>query len=180
MPDAPQPGPSGQILIYQDAGLNLQVRLDGETVWLTQRLIADLYQVSVPTVNEHLANIYDEGELDPSPTIRKFRIVQIEGSRQVARIVDHYNLEAILAVGYRVRSDRGTLFRQWATQQLAELLTKGFVLDDERIKAGRTIAGDYFDELLARIRDIRASERLFYQKITDIYITSFVATRTPN
>jgi hypothetical protein len=172
MPNNPEPAPSGQIIIYQDAGLNLQVRLDGQTVWLTQRLIAELYQVSVPTVNEHLANIYEESELDPSPTIRKLRIVQLEGNRQVARNVDHYNLEAILAVGYRVRSDRGTLFRQWATQQLAELLTKGFVLDDERIKAGRTIGGDYFDELLARIRDIRASERLFYQKITDIYITS--------
>jgi hypothetical protein len=110
--------------------------------------------------------------LDAGATIRKYRIVQAEGARQVARLVDHYNLDAILAVGYRVRSARGTAFRQWATARLAELLVKGFTLDDERIKAGRTIGDDYFDELLARIRDIRASERLFYQKITDIYATS--------
>jgi hypothetical protein len=164
--------PEGQILIYQDGGLNLQVRLDGQTVWLPQRLIADLFQVTVPTVNEHLKNIYEDGELDARATIRKYRIVQTEGARQVARLVDHYNLDAILAVGYRVRSARGTAFRQWATARLAELLVKGFTLDDERIKAGRTIGDDYFDELLARIRDIRASERLFYQKITDIYATS--------
>lgn len=164
--------PDGQILIYKDGGLNLQVRLDGQTVWLTQKLIAELFEVSVPTVNEHLANIYDEKELDPTPTIRKFRIVQTEGSRQVSRLVDHYNLDAIVAVGLRVRSARGTTFRQWAVARLTELLTKGFTLDDERIKAGRTLGDDYFEELLARIRDIRSSERLFYQKITDIYATS--------
>ncbi|MCA9444397.1 MAG: virulence RhuM family protein, partial [Candidatus Omnitrophica bacterium] len=164
--------PEGRILIYEDGALNLQVRLDGETVWLPQRLIADLYQVSVKTTNEHLVNIYKEGELDSSATIRKFRIVQNEGRRQVSRLIDHYNLDAILAVGYRVRSGRGTAFRQWATARLSELLVKGFTLDDERIKAGRTIGGDYFDELLERIRDIRTSERLFYQKITDIYATS--------
>lgn len=160
--------PDGQILIYKDGGLNLQVRLDGQTVWLTQKLIAELFEVSIPTVNEHLANIYDEKELDPTPTIRKFRIVQSEGSRQVSRLVDHYNLDAIVAVGLRVRSARGTTFRQWAVARLTELLTKGFTLDDERIKAGRTLGDDYFEELLARIRDIRSSERLFYQKITDI------------
>jgi hypothetical protein len=164
--------PDGQILIYKDGGLNLQVRLDGQTVWLTQKLIAKLFEVSIPTVNEHLANIYDEKELDPTPTIRKFRIVQTEGSRQVSRLVDHYNLDAIVAVGLRVRSARGTTFRQWAVARLTELLTKGFTLDDERIKAGRTLGDDYFEELLARIRDIRSSERLFYQKITDIYATS--------
>jgi hypothetical protein len=164
--------PGGQVLIYRDGSLNLQVRLDGRTVWLTQRLIAELFQVTVPTVNEHLRDIYKEGELDTGATIRKFRIVQTEGRRQVSRDVEHYNLDMILAVGYRVRSPRGTQFRQWATAQLRELLVKGFVLDDERIKAGRTIGQDYFDELLARIRDIRASERLFYQKITDIYATS--------
>jgi len=168
---APIP-PGGQMLIYRDGSLNLQVRLDGQTVWLTQRLIAELFQVTVPTVNEHLRNISEEGELDAGVTIRKFRIVQTEGGRQVSRDVEHYNLDVILAVGYRVRSPRGTQFRQWATAQLRELLVKGFVLDDERIKAGRTIGQDYFDELLARIRDIRSSERLFYQKITDIYATS--------
>jgi hypothetical protein len=160
------------MLIYRDGTLNLQVRLEGQTVWLPQRLIAELFQVTVPTVNEHLANIYDEEELNPAATIRKFRIVQSEGTRQVTRMMDHYNLDAILAVGYRVRSPRGTQFRQWATAKLSELLIKGFTLDDERIKAGRTIGQDYFDELLERIRAIRASERLFYQKITDIYATS--------
>lgn len=160
------------MLIYQDAGLRLQVRLDGQTVWLPQRLMAELYQVSLKTVNEHLLHIYEERELSPEATIRKFRIVQREGERDVARVIEHYNLDAILAVGYRVRSSRGTQFRQWATSRLSELLVKGFTLDDERIKAGRTIGQDYFDELLNRIRDIRASERLFYQKITNIYATS--------
>ena len=164
--------PGGQVLIYRDGALALQVRLEGQTVWLPQRLIAELFQIAVPTVNEHMANIYDEGELDPAATIRRFRIVQSEGTRQVTRMVDHYSLDAILAVGYRVRSARGTQFRQWATARLSELLVKGFTLDDERIKAGRTLGQDYFDELLERIRAIRASERLFYQKITDIYATS--------
>lgn len=170
-PPVPIP-PEGQFLIYRDGATNLRVRLDGQTVWLTQRLISELYQVSVKTVNEHILNIYDDGELQAEATIRKFRIVQREGDRDVTRMVDHYNLDAILAVGYRVRSARGTAFRQWATAQLRDLLVKGFVLDDERIKAGRTMGADYFDELLERIRDIRASERLFYQKITDIYATS--------
>ncbi len=164
--------PDGQFLIFHDSGRNLHVRLEGPTVWLTQRLIAELFQVSVKTANEHLVNIYDEGELDPAATIRKFRIVQTEGKRQVSRLVDHYNLDAILAVGYRVRSAVGTAFRQWATARLSELLVKGFTLDDERIKAGKTLGDEYFDELLARIRDIRSSERMFYQKITDIYATS--------
>jgi len=167
----PQPAPD-QILIYRDGDLKLRVRLAGQTVWLTQRLIADLFQVSIKTANEHLSNIFEERELEPATTIRKFRIVQSEGSRQVSRSIDHYSLEAVLAVGYRVRSNRGTAFRQWATERLSELLIKGFTLDDERMKNGRTLGNDYFDELLERIRDIRASERLFYQKITDIYATS--------
>jgi hypothetical protein len=172
-PQSPGPTlPGGQILIYRDGTLNLHVRLDGRTVWLTQRMIAELYQVSVKTVNEHLVNIYGERELEPEATIRKFRIVQLEGNRKVTRTLDHYNLDAILSVGYRVRSHRGTQFRQWASARLSELLVKGFTIDDERIKAGRTIGQDYFDELLERIRDIRSSERLFYQKITDIYATS--------
>lgn len=168
---APEP-PAGQVLIYQDGGRHLRVRLDGQTVWLPQRLIAELFQVTVPTVNEHLANIYADGELLAEATIRKFRIVQTEGTRQVSRLVDHYSLDAILAVGYRVRSRVGTAFRQWATAQLSELLVKGFTMDDERIKAGRTLGDDYFEELLARIRDIRSSERLFWQKVLDIYATS--------
>ncbi len=150
MPDSggdlqPAP-PEGQILIYQDGATRLQVRLEGRTVWLPQRLMADLFQVSVKTVNEHLLNIYDDGELDREATIRNFRIVQREGSRDVARNIEHYNLDAILAVGYRVRSARGTVFRQWATAQLRDLLVKGFVLDDQRLKEGRTLGGDYFDE----------------------------------
>jgi hypothetical protein len=156
----------------EDGKTKLQVRIEDETVWLSQKLIADLYQVTVPTVNEHLAGIYDEGELPPEATIRKFRIVQREGQREVERLVDHYNLEAILAVGYRVRSQRGTQFRKWATTQLNEFLVKGFVLDDERLKDGRSIGKSYFQELIERIRDIRTSERQFYQKITDIYATS--------
>jgi hypothetical protein len=162
----------GQVLIYRDGSLNLQVRLDGRTVWLTQKQLADLYQTTVPNINQHLRAIYEEGELAADATIKQYLIVQIEGSRQVRRQVEHYSLDVILAVGYRVRSVRGTQFRQWATSRLRELLVKGFVLDDERIKAGRTIGQDYFDELLARIRDIRASERLFYQKLIDIYATS--------
>lgn len=164
--------PEGQLLIYTDGGQNLQVRLDGQTVWLPQRLIAELFQVSVKTANDHLVNIYEDLELDPAATIRKFRIVQTEGARQVSRLVDHYNLDAILAVGYRVRSHVGTAFRQWATARLSELLVKGFTMDDERIKAGRTLGDDYFEELLARIRDIRSSERMFWQKVLDIYSTS--------
>lgn len=164
--------PNGQLLIYEDGALRVQVRIDGKTVWLTQRLIAQLFQVTVPTVNEHLKGIYAEGELDTAATIRKFRIVQNEGVRQVSRMVDHYNLDAILAVGYRVRSARGTAFRQWATARLSELLVKGFTMDDDRLKEGRTLGNNYFDELLERIRAIRASERMFYQKITDIYATS--------
>lgn len=165
---------SSEFLIYQSEGgdTRVQVRLYEESVWLTQRQIADLYEKSVKTINEHIKNVYEEGELDPRVTIRKFRIVQTEGERRVERLVDFYNLDMILAVGYRVRSHRGTQFRQWATQRLREFVVKGFVLDDERLKAGKGPGEDYFDELLERIRDIRASERRFYQKITDIYATS--------
>ncbi len=165
------PGTSSEIVFYQgeDGRSRIQVRLDGGTVWLTQRLLADLYQVTTPTINEHVGNIFDEQELDPAATIRKFRIVQPEGKREVSRLVDHYNLDVILAVGYRVRSHRGTQFRRWATERLTEYLAKGFVLDDERLKEGRSLGTDYFDELLERIREIRASEKRFYQKIRDLY-----------
>jgi hypothetical protein len=159
-------------LIYQDGGLNLQVRLDGQTVWLTQAAMAELYQTTPQNITLHLQGIYDDGELTEAATCKEYLQVRTEGSRQVQRSLKHYSLDVIVAVGYRVRSPRGTAFRQWATTRLTELLVKGFTLDDERIKAGRTIGADYFDELLARIRDIRASERLFYQKITDIYATS--------
>lgn len=171
---APAADDSGEFILYQteDGQTRIEVRLLHETIWLPQRLIADLFQVSVKTANEHLINIYNERELDPAATIRKFRIVQTEGNRQVARNLDHYSLDAILAVGMRVRSARGTAFRQWAIARLGELLVKGFTMDDERLKAGRTLGDDYFEELLARIRDIRSSERLFYQKVLDIYATS--------
>lgn len=162
------------ILIYQteDGNTKIDVRLEDNTVWMTQKLIAELFQKSVPTINEHIKNIYDESELNLNATIRKNRIVQIEGSREVEREVTFYNLEMILAVGYRVRSHRGTQFRQWATERLNEYLVKGFTMDDERLKEMRNFGDDYFDELLERIRDIRASEKRFYHKITDIYATS--------
>ena len=169
---SPTDSAPGQILIYQDAGLNLQVRLDGQTVWLTQQQMADLFQTSTQNITLHIGSIYEEGELSLEATCKDYLQVRQEGERQVQRSLKHYNLEVILAVGYRVRSLRGTQFRQWATARLSELLVKGFTLDDERITAGRTLGQDYFDELLARIRDIRSSERLFYQKITDIYATS--------
>jgi hypothetical protein len=172
----PALSPEGQseFTLYQaeDGQTRIQVRLLEGTVWLPQRGLAELYQKDVRTISEHVQNIFSEGELRPEATIRKFRIVQIEGQRQVERLVDFYNLDMILAVGYRVRSLRGTQFRQWATRALREYVVKGFVLDDERLMAGRNLGEDYFDELLERIRSIRASERRFYQKITDIYATS--------
>ena len=178
-PATPRELSTGQVLIFQDAGLRLQVRLDGQTVWLTQLQMAELFQTSKQNVSLHILNILEEGELEAVATVKQYLTVQQEGIRQVHRQVDHYSLDMILAVGYRVRSLRGTQFRQWATARLGELLVKGFTLDDERIKAGRTLGQDYFDELLARIRDIRSSERLFYQKIADIYATSIdYATQT--
>lgn len=165
-------GPMSELILYrtEDARTRIQVRLEGESVWLTQRQMADLFQVSVPTINEHLAAIYADGELEPERTLRKLRIVQVEGERQVRRLVDHYHLDMILAVGYRVRSLRGIQFRQWATERLSEYLVKGFALDDERLKRGPD--DGYFDELLSRIRDIRSSEKMFWRKVLDIYATS--------
>jgi len=164
--------PEGQLLIYQDGALRVQVRMHGQTVWLTQAAIAELYQTTSQNITMHLKGIYLDGELNEGSTCKEFLQVRREGARDVQRKIKHYNLEAILAVGYRVRSGRGTAFRQWATVRLSELLVKGFTMDDERLKAGQTLGDDYFDELLERIRDIRASERMFYQKITDIYATS--------
>jgi hypothetical protein len=171
VPADDEPDDTGELLFHQteDGKNRIQLRLHDGNVWLTQKQLSELYQVSVKTVNEHLVNIYDDSELSPEATIRKFRIVQIEGNREVSRLVDHYRLEAILSLGYRVRSQRGIQFRRWATSQLQELLVKGFVMDDERLKEGRNLGTDYFDELLERIRDIRASEKRFYQKIRDLY-----------
>lgn len=164
------PTTDGELLIYPAGGEDrgIRVLMVGETVWLTQRQMAELYEVSVPTVNEHLAGALEEGEIEAERTIRKLRIVQLEGARSVRRQVDHYSLEAILAVGYRVRSSRGTEFRQWATARLSEYLVKGFVLDDARLKGAAGVV-DHFDELLARIREIRASEARVYQRIREIF-----------
>ncbi len=168
------PVPDTGIIFYQteDGQSKIQVRLQDGTVWLNQRLLAELYQVAVHTINEHIFSIYDDHELSRVATIRKFRIVQTEGTRQVERQVDFYNLDMILAIGYRVRSHRGVQFRRWATERLKEYIVKGFVMDDERLKADSTFGSDYFDELLERIRDIRASEKRFYQKVRDIYTLS--------
>ncbi|OGR90865.1 MAG: hypothetical protein A2992_00750 [Elusimicrobia bacterium RIFCSPLOWO2_01_FULL_59_12] len=165
--------PSGQILIYQaeDNKTRLEVKLQDETVWLTQKQMADLFQKDVRTINEHIQNVFEEGELARTATIRKFRIVQSEGAREVAREVEHYNLDVIISVGYRVKSQRGTQFRIWATQRLRDYLVKGFAMDDARLAEGG-VQNRYFDELLERIRAIRASERNFYRKVLDIYSTS--------
>jgi hypothetical protein len=148
--------------------MRLEVRLQDETVWLSQRLISELYQVGVGTINHHIRSIFEDGEHSPEATIRQYRIVQTEGGRQVERLVEYYNLDLILAVGYRVRSSRGVQFRQWATARLREYIVKGFTLDDERLKGGSGLV-DYFDELLARIREIRASEARVYQRIREIF-----------
>lgn len=160
-----------QIVFYAspDGQVKIDVFLRDETVWLTQKKMADLFGVEVNTINYHVKEVFKSGELIEKATIRKFRIVQKEGSREVEREADFYNLDMIIAVGYRVNSVQATRFRIWATKVLREYIVKGFVLDDERLKSGKSLRKEYFDELLERIRDIRASERLFYQKITDIY-----------
>ncbi len=165
------PEKRSDILMYQaeDGSTRIGVRLESGTVWLSQAAMAELYQTTVANINTHLKNIFEENELPPDATIKEYLIVQTEGARTVERNVRHYSLDAILAVGYRVRSHRGAQFRRWATERLREYLVKGFTMDDERLKEGRNLGADYFDELLERIRDIRASEKRFYQKIRDIY-----------
>lgn len=162
------------ILIYQteEGNTKIDVRLENKTVWMTQKAIAELYQTSPQNITLHIKNIYEEAELQEEQTCKYYLQVQNEGSREVKRKAKHYNLEMIIAIGYRVRSHRGTQFRQWATERLNEYLVKGFTMDDDRLKEMRNFGQDYFDELLERIRDIRTSERRFYQKITDIYATS--------
>lgn len=161
----------GEIIFYTspEGVTKVEVIFQEETFWLSQRRMADLFDVEVNTINYHLKEIYRSGELHDEATIRKFRIVQSEGDRSVTRDVDLYNLDVIIAVGYRVNSLKATQFRMWATQTLREFIVKGFVLDDERLKLNKRFGPDYFDELLERIREIRASERRFYLKITDIY-----------
>ncbi len=163
----------GQFLVYEaeDGRIKIDVRLEDETVWLTQPLMARLFQTTQQNISQHIHNIYEEGELEPEATHKKFLSVRQEGPRQVQRNLDFYNLDMIISVGYRVKSHVATRFRIWATQRLREYIVKGFVLDDERLK-NPDQPFDYFEELLRRIQDIRTSERRFYQKITDIYATS--------
>jgi len=162
---------AAEILFYTTPQntVRIDVRLHDETLWLSQKQMAELFGVNVPAISKHLKNIYDSGELQPEATVSKMETVRNEGGRDVVRKVDYYNLDAIIAVGYRVNSMQATQFRIWATGVLREFIVKGFVLDDERLKNGTHFGKDYFDELLEKIREIRASERRFYQKITDIY-----------
>jgi hypothetical protein len=163
----------GQFLVYQaeDGKLKLDVRFEDESVWLTQQLMADLFQSSKQNISHHINSVYEEGELSPEATVKKYLTVRQEGNREVKRLLDYYNLDMIISVGYRVKSHVATRFRIWATQKLTEFIKKGFVLDDERLK-NPDQPFDYFEELERRIQDIRTSERRFYQKITDIYATS--------
>jgi hypothetical protein len=171
MSETTEPSPPSDLILYQteDGKTRIQCRFEDESIWLTQAQIAELYQKDVKTINEHLLNIYEDKELDEDSTIRKFRIVRLEGKREVTREISHYSLQAILAVGFRVRSKRGTQFRQWANERLSEYLVKGFAMDDQRLKEPVTSGlPDYFDELLERIRDIRASEQRLYLRVKDI------------
>ena len=163
----------GQFLIYQaeDGELKIDVRFEEGSVWLTQQQVAQLFQTSVPNVNMHISNIYEEEELTPEATIKKFLTVRTEGKREVKRLLDYYSLDMIISVGYRVKSRVATRFRIWATQQLSEFIKKGFLLDDERLK-NPDQPFDYFEELERRIQDIRTSESRFYRKITDVYALS--------
>ncbi len=163
---------TGEIILYQnqEGNIKIDVRLEEETVWLTQAQLCELFQKSKATVSEHIKNVYEESELDAMATVRKFRTVQKEGNRNVEREIEYYNLDVIISVGYRVKSPQGTQFRIWATQRLKEYIIKGFALNDDRFKLGNSM--NYFNELQERIREIRLSERFFYQKIKDIYTTS--------
>lgn len=163
----------GQFLVYEaeDGKVKIEVRLENETVWLTQQLMAELFQTTKQNINLHIQHIFEEGELTLEATVKEYLTVRREGQREVKRHLDFYNLDMIISVGYRIKSHVATRFRIWATQRLREYIIKGFVLDDERLK-NPDQPFDYFDELIRRIQDIRTSERRFYQKITDIYVTS--------
>lgn len=171
-PESSPPG-TGQFLVYAaaDGQIKIDVRLADETLWLQQAQLAELFQTSQQNISLHIQHIYEEGELAPEATYKKYLLVRSEGGREVKRLVDHYNLDMIISVGYRVKSHVATRFRIWATQRLKEYIVKGFTLDDERLK-NPDQPFDYFEELTRRIQDIRTSERRFYQKITDIYATS--------
>lgn len=165
---------TGRILIYQNekGDTKVDVYFTEDTIWMTQKSMCELYQVAKSSISEHIRNIFLDGELEEKATVRKFRTVQKEGSRQVARELDYYNLDMILAVGYRVRSNVGIHFRRWASGVLTEYMKKGFVLNDERLRNPKEFGADYFDELLERIRDIRASEKRVYQKVKEIFALS--------
>ena len=165
---------TGKILIYQNekGDTKIDVYFEEDAIWMTQKAMCELYQVAKSSVSEHISNIFKDGELEPEATVRKFRTVQTEGTRQVTRERDYYNLDMILAVGYRVRSNVGMHFRRWASSVLTEYMKKGFVLNDERLRNPREFGADYFDELLERIRDIRASEKRVYQKVKEIFALS--------
>ena len=165
---------TGKILIYQNekGDTKIDVYFEEDTIWMAQRAMCELYQVAKSSVSEHIAHIFEDGELEPQATVRKFRTVQMEGSRPVERTRDYSNLDMILAVGYRVRSNVGIHFRRWASGDLTEYMKKGFVLNDERLRNPGEFGADYFDELLERIRDIRASEKRVYQKVKEIFALS--------
>ena len=165
---------TGRILIYQNekGDTKIDVYFVEDTIWMTQQAMCDLYQVAKSSISEHISHIYKDGELDPQATVRKFRTVQIEGVRQVTRERVYYNLDMILAVGYRVRSGVGIHFRRWASGVLTEYMKKGFALNDDRLREPKEFGADYFDELLERIRDIRASEKRVYQKVKEIFALS--------
>ena len=162
----------GEIILYQreDGSAQLNVRVEGDTVWLTQQLMAELFNTSKQNISLHIQNIYEEGELSPEATVKKFLTVQKEGIRDVRRQLDYYNLDMIISVGYRIKSIIATKFRIWATQRLKEYIVKGFTMDDERLKGNG--GGDYWKELLNRIRDIRSSEKALYRQVLDLYATS--------
>jgi hypothetical protein len=162
---------NSNILIYQgeDGQTKIQTRLEDETLWLTQKQLAELFNVTKQNISLHIQNVYEENELEREATVKEFLTVQKEGSREVKRNLEHYNLDMIISVGYRIKSTIATKFRQWATARLKEYIVKGFVMDDERLKEAKN---DYFDELLTRIRDIRSSEKVFWRKVLDIYSTS--------
>ena len=165
---------ANELIFYKtpDGEQRIEVTYRDENFWMSQRALSELFAVGVPAIHKHLKNIFGSGELSETGTVSKMETVRQEGTRGVRRIVDFYNLDAIIAVGYRVNSYQATQFRIWATKTLKEFVIKGFVMDDERLKQGKHFGKDYFDELLERIREIRASERRFYQKITDIYVLS--------
>ena len=162
-----------------DQQYSVEMRYEDENIWLTQKMMATLYDVGLPTINEHIKKIYADSELEEAATIRNFRIVQTEGSRQVTRDTKHYNLQMIIAVGFKVNNERAVQFRKWANGIVKDYTIKGWVMDDERLKnGGSVLTVEYFDRLLEQIREIRLSERRFYQKITDIYATALDYDRT--